>query len=221
MRFSPRRSNHSTSGLNVPANTSATTSSRTTARSCRNNHTPTIVARIHAIERGEISKRTRVVVCAGPFMGAPSGESRGRRGHTGAPPPHSVRSILVPAASAAGVTGLPAVFIIRAMAVVRVAGVTALGPVADALIALVFVLVTIVVIIITVAAANASATDDRGAGERHVTDSSGSRPCIPVEGATGRGDRRPGQDVALERRGRHGRGRVNPPRDIARLRAAG
>src|SRR5438874_299807 len=60
MRLMPRRSIHSTSGLKVPAKTRATVSSRTIARSCKNNQTPTIVARIHAIERGEISQRTTV-----------------------------------------------------------------------------------------------------------------------------------------------------------------
>src|SRR2546429_2500601 len=60
MRLMPRRSVHSTTGLKVPAKTRATISSRTIARSCKNNQTPTIVARIHAIERGEISQRTTV-----------------------------------------------------------------------------------------------------------------------------------------------------------------
>src|SRR2546423_14764179 len=105
------------------------------------------------------------------------------------------------------VTRCAAVLVVRTMAVVRVAGVTALGPVSDALIALVLVLVTVAVIIIVVTvviavavavAAAALATDDRGARNRHVSDSHaggvslGSPPRVPVQAATGEGDRRSG-----------------------------
>ena len=125
-------------------------------------------------------------------------------------------------ASAARVTRCPTALIVRPMAVVRVAGVTALGPVADALVALVLVLVAFAVIVVAViTAANAATSRDCGAGERHVTNASGAGPRIPVQRATGKRDGRAGQDVALERRGRHRRGRVNPPRHVARLRAAG
>src|SRR3954466_10529809 len=137
-------------------------------------------------------------------------------------------------ASAAGVTRCPTVLVVRTMAVVRVAGVTALGPVADALIALVLVLVTVAVIIIAVTvviAGAARAADHRSAGNRHVSDSHasgvslGSRPRVPVQAATGHGDRRAGQDVALENRTRNGRcgdccGLGDPPRHIASLRTA-
>src|SRR3954453_9593237 len=119
-------------------------------------------------------------------------------------------------ASAAGVTRCPTVLVVRTMAVVRVAGVTALGPVADALIALVLVLVLVTVAVIIIAvtvviAGAARAADHRSAGNRHVSDSHasgvslGSRPRVPVQAATGHGDRRAGQDVALENRTRNGR----------------
>src|SRR5436190_18815034 len=118
-------------------------------------------------------------------------------------------------ASATGITRCPAVLVVRSMAVVRVAGVTALGPVADALVALVLVLVLVAFAVIVVAittTANAATTHDRGACERHVTNARGAGRRIAVQGATGKRDRRAGQDVALEGRGRHRRGRVNPPR---------
>src|SRR5438874_9201018 len=99
-------------------------------------------------------------------------------------------------APATGVTRCPAVLVIRTMAVVRVAGVTALGPVADALVAFVLVLVAFAVIVVAViTAANAATTHDRGACERHVTNASGAGPRISVLGATGKRDGRAGQDV--------------------------
>src|SRR5437762_4358951 len=104
-------------------------------------------------------------------------------------------------ASATGVTRCPAVLVIRTMAVVRVAGVTALRPVANALVAFVLVVFTVIVVAVTTAA-NAATPHDCGACERHVTNASGAGPRISVLGATGKRDGRAGQNVALERRGR-------------------
>src|SRR5881394_900469 len=165
MRLMPRRSIHSTSGLNVPAKTSATTSSSTTDRSWRKSHTPPTAARIQAIERGVTSTRTTVGACM---------------------------EILVPAL-AAGITRSPTMFIVRSMAVVRVAGVTALRPVANALVAFVLVVFTVIVVAVTTAA-NAATPHDCSACERHVTNASGAGPGIPVQGATGKRDGRAGQD---------------------------
>src|SRR3990170_2637971 len=92
MRLRPRCSIHSTNGLKVPAKTRATTSSSAIAQSWRNNHTPTIVPRIHAIERGAISKRTTVLSCAGTFMLLVAGGRRPQR-----PPEGCVLIVDIPA----------------------------------------------------------------------------------------------------------------------------
>src|SRR3954467_25406 len=120
-------------------------------------------------------------------------------------------------AAPARVTRCPAVLIVRPMTVVRVARITTLRTVAHALVALLLVLVVAIAVAIALAAL---AADSRGPGERHITNASGARPRVPVEGPAGECDRRAGQDVALEGRGRHRRGRVDPPRHVARLGAA-
>src|SRR6266542_965103 len=102
------------------------------------------------------------------------------------------------------------------MAVVRVAWIATLGAVADALVA------PLVVVVVVVAVPPAAlAADGRRARERHVTNSSGSRPRVAVEGSTGHRNGRTGEHVAFEVSVRHRRGRVDPPRHVARLRAAG
>src|SRR6185437_181614 len=150
------------------------------------------------------------------------------------------------AALPARVAAFPAILVIRPVLVVRVAWITTLGAVADALVALILVVVVmalaavaimiaviiIVLIAVAIALAAVRAAGDRGAGSRHVADSHsssvsfGSRPRVPVQGATGRGDSRPGQDVALKDRSRSRRGidcggLGDPPVHIACLGAVG
>lgn len=65
-----------------------------------------------------------------------------------------------------------------------------------AVVAVALVAVAMIAVVIAIAIAA------RAAGDRHV----GSRPSEC--------DARPGQDVPLEGRGRHGRGRLDPPRHV-------
>src|SRR5207247_10117948 len=108
------------------------------------------------------------------------------------------------AAVAARVTGSPAILVVRRVVVVGIAGIATLGAVADALVALALVM-------IVAALAAAGATDDRGAGDGHIS----LGECVPVERAAGQSNGRPGENRPDEMRIRQRRGLRPPPGHVA------
>src|SRR5688572_17278431 len=117
--------------------------------------------------------------------------------------------LLLVAALAARVARRAAELVVRAagVALVRVARIAALGPVADALVAALMRRVE--------SGAAAAGGGDAGQGD------CGLRQGAPDESAAGDGDRCARENRSLEVRGRHGRGLCDPPIHVARQRAVG
>src|SRR4051794_15157415 len=111
---------------------------------------------------------------------------------------------------AAGIPRRSAQFIVRAIVVVRVARIAALGPIADALIALLFVFVVVHVASRRGARANAGIGQRHSAG-RHRRRAGAARQGLPDERSTSNRDVRTGQNGSQKIRTGQGRSLGHPP----------